>query len=186
MRIGIDIDDTITNTWNDIIPYYSREFGVPIEVLKKSKPYYESVKDLCTREEYFERIKPIYNNVAPMVSLKEDVCEVLNDLRSKGHTITFISSRGEGYTDAYNLTKEYLNKMGVPYDRLIVGASRNKDYLCVSEKIDLFIDDSYKHCVNASKLGVRVLMSETDYNKECLEFPRLKKWKDIYKFIGNR
>ena len=33
------------------------------EVLKKSTPYYSSVKDYCTVDEYFERVTPIYNNV---------------------------------------------------------------------------------------------------------------------------
>ena len=186
MRIGIDIDDTITNTWDEVIPYYSREFGVPEEELRKSMPYYQAVKDCCSREEYFERIQPIYNNVCSRVPLRDNVVKVLTDLHNKGHEIFFISSRGEGYSDAYSLTKEYLDRNGVPYDRLIVGASHNKDNLCITEKIDLFIDDSYNHCVNASKLGVRVLLAERYYNKERLGFPHLKDWNDIYKYIENR
>ena len=186
MRIGIDIDDTITNTWEMVIPYYSREFGVPEEDLKKSIPYYSAVKDCCKVDEYFERIMPIYNNVCSRVPLRDNVVKILTDLHNKGHEIIFISSRGEGYSDAYTLTKEYLDKNGVPYDRLIVGASRNKDNLCVTEKVDLFVDDSYKHCVNASKVGVKVLLAERYYNKEHLEFPHLKEWNDIYKYIEDR
>ena len=29
MKIGIDIDDTITDSWECCIPYYSRLFNIP-------------------------------------------------------------------------------------------------------------------------------------------------------------
>ena len=186
MRIGIDIDDTITNTWNDIIPYFSHEFDIPEDKLRKSMPYYEAVKEKVTKEEYFERIKPIYNNVSPTVSIKNNVSKVLTDLHDKGHTIIFITSRGDGYTDASELTKEYLLKNNIPYDKLIVGAGHRKANTCLYENIDLYIDDSYKHLVSVSNLGIKVLMVETYYNKEHLEFPHLKDWLDIYKYIEDR
>lgn len=186
MRIGIDIDDTITNTWEDVVPFYSLLFDVPIEKLKKNKPYYNSLNDRYTKEEYFKLIQPIYDNISPRVSLKKDVVNVFHKLHDKGHKIILISSRGEGFTDAYKLTKEYLDKNNVVYDKIIVGASRDKAKACLEERIDLFIDDSYKHCMNVSKIGVKVLMADAYYNKDCLEFPHLKNWNDIYKYIENR
>ena len=36
MKIGIDIDDTITNTWECFIPYYNQLFKIPEEKLKVS------------------------------------------------------------------------------------------------------------------------------------------------------
>ena len=57
MRIGIDIDDTITNTWDEIIPYYSVFFNIPMEELKKGKPYYNPVKYHYTKDEFTKLLK---------------------------------------------------------------------------------------------------------------------------------
>ena len=55
MRIGIDIDDTITDTWSYMVPIYSQVFNIPVEELSNSLPYYNSVKKLnLTVEEYFK------------------------------------------------------------------------------------------------------------------------------------
>lgn len=185
MRIGIDIDDTITNTWEDILPFYSLLFDVPIDKLKKSTPYYSSLDNKYSLDEYFKLVQPIYDNISPRVSLKKDVVKVLNDLHKRGHKIIFITSRGAGYTNAYKLTKDYLDRHGIVYDKLLVGANRDKSKVCLDEKIDLFIDDSYKHCVSVSNKGIRVLMAYNYYNKDA-EFEHLNDWNDIYKYIEDR
>lgn len=184
MRIGIDIDDTITNTWSDIIPYYSIWFNIPIDTLKKSKPYYNPVKDIYTKEEYFEIIKPIYEGVVPYVSLKDNVRKVINKLHNLGHKIIFISARGKGYIDSYDLTKDYLDRNNIYYDKIIVDID-NKDKACLDEKIDLFIDDSYKHCKEVYDVGINVLMIDNDFNKDCFEFNKINNWNEIYKYIEN-
>ena len=73
MRIGIDVDDTITNSWESLLPHYSHLFNIDEHKLKKSKPYYMSVKDLITLDEYFDMILPIYDEVIPKVKLKDNV-----------------------------------------------------------------------------------------------------------------
>jgi len=34
MRIGIDVDDTITKTWETILPYYEKEYNINKSKLK--------------------------------------------------------------------------------------------------------------------------------------------------------
>ena len=63
MKIGIDIDDTITDTWKTLIPIYSKVFNKDINLLSKSAPYYQSIKDLnITVDEYFNIMKPYYKD----------------------------------------------------------------------------------------------------------------------------
>ena len=157
IRIGIDIDDTVTNTWNDLIPYYSAWFNIPINDLKKSKPYYGLIKNLYTLDEFYEEVIPLYEGIVPYVSLRKNAKMVINNLHELGHEIIFISARGRGYIDSYSLTKDYLDRNDIYYDKLIVGIE-NKDKVCLKEKIDLFIDDSYKHCKKVKDVGIDVLM----------------------------
>ena len=139
MRIGIDVDDTITNSWEELRPHYSRLFKVDEDILKQSKPYYSSVKDkLGSLDEYFEKIVPIYDEVIPQVELKDNVKEVIDKLSQDGHDIIFITARGRGHTDPYKQTKDYLDRHKIKYDKIIVNAA-NKANVCQSEKIDLFM-----------------------------------------------
>ena len=56
----------------------------------------------------------------------------------------------------------------------------------MNEKIDLFIDDSRKHCQEVSDCNIDVLMMDTVYNKDYSEFKHAKDWKEIYEYIKNR
>ena len=186
MRIGIDVDDTITNSWEALRPHYSRLFKVDEDILKQSKPYYSSVKDkLGSIDEYFEKIVPIYDEVIPQVELKDNVKEVIDKLSQDGHDIIFITARGRGHTDPYKQTKDYLDRHKIKYDKIIVNAA-NKANVCQSEKIDLFIDDSTRNCQATSDLGIETLLFETNYNKDNDTLNHVKSWLDIYNYIKGR
>lgn len=185
MKIGIDIDDTTTNTWECFIPHYHKIFQIPIENLKLSKPYYEAVKDKISLEDYFEAVLPIYREQTPQVTLKENVKEIIDELYKLGHTVTFITARGRETEDIYKTTKNYLDNHQIKYEKIIIDAS-DKAKFCLEENIDLFIDDSFKHCEAVSELGIDVLMYETAYNKEYKQFRHVKSWNEIYEYIKSR
>ena len=185
MRIGVDIDDTITNSWECFIPYYAKMFNIDEETLHKSLPYYYAIKPAISLDEYFERIRPVYDEVVPKVTLKPGVKEVIDKLYDEGHHIFFITARGRGHTDPYKDSKEYLDKHKIKYDKIIVD-SGDKSKVCQREHIDLFIDDSAKHCKAVSKLGIDVLMFDAYYNQEYHEFKHVKSWDEIYEYIKGR
>ena len=185
MRIGIDVDDTITNSWESLLPHYSRLFKIDENTLRKSKPYYMSVKDLITLDEYFDMILPIYDEVIPKVKLKDNVKEVINKLYEDGHHIIFITARGRGHTDPYKQTKDYLDKHNIKYNKIIVNAT-NKAEVCQTENIDLFIDDSVRNCKIVSDIGIESLLFETYYNKEDETLYHVKSWIEIYNYIKSR
>ena len=179
MRIGIDIDDTITNTWEYLMPIYSKEFNVTIN--EKTPPYYNAVKDVVSLEEYLEinRKKEFLKKDPP---LKKDVKKILDKLKKEGHTIIFITARGKAYNDPYQFTKNYLDKKSIPYDKIIVD-SWDKATTCQNEKIDLFIDDRKFHCDKVSKCGIDVLMMKNSYNEENKDFKQVNDWNQIYEYI---
>ena len=184
MKIGIDIDDTITNTWEYLIPIYSQKFNIPIEKMKTLPPYYNGIKDLISLEEYFKFMSDL-EDYMKQVPLKENVKEILTKLKEEGNTIIFITARGKAYNNPYDMTKEYLDKFSIPYDKLIVNAWE-KGKICKEEKIDLFIDDNIKNCKDASLNGIKVLMMEAIFNKNNQEFIHMKDWNQIYEYIKNR
>ncbi len=182
MRIGIDIDDTITNTWQTLMPILSKRFNITFD--KESLPYHHQLKELISIDEYY-KITREYEDILKNVPIKENVSNIINKLKEEGNEIIFITARGKGYNDPYTATKEYLEKNNILYDKLIIN-SWNKANICKEEKIDLFIDDSYKHCKEVSKLGIEVIMIKTNYNKNNQEFNLIEDWESIYKYIKNR
>lgn len=185
MRIGIDIDDTITNTWNYLIPIFSEKFNIPADKIKELPPYYGAIKETVSLEEYFKLIRE-YEHLMQEVPLKENVQEILTKLKEEGNTIIFITARGNnGYSDPYLITKKYLDNNLIPYDKIIVNA-HEKGLVCKEERIELFIDDNLKNCIDVSKQGINVLMMEAEYNVNDMEFIRMKNWKQVYEYIKNR
>lgn len=185
MKIGIDIDDTITDTWKTLIPIYSKVFNKDLNLLSKSAPYYQSIKDLnITVDEYFNIMKPYYKDNILNVPLKPYAKETINKLYDDGYTIIFITARGKMYDNPYEITKEYLDTSGIKYHKLITGAEK-KEEVCIKENISIFIDDSFKHCSAVATSGIKVLMPSTIYNKKYLEFPHFTSWQEVPTYIKN-
>ena len=186
MIIGIDIDDTITDSWECLIPHYSRLFNVPEEVLHKSKPYYESIKDkVPSTKEYYKMMIPVYDEVSPNVNLLPGVKETIDALYDLGCKVIFITSRGTDHTDSYGDSVRYLDKYHIKYEKVIVGA-QDKGEICEREHVSLFIDDSYVHCVEAADRGIPVLMHETYYNKEYTDITHFSDWHYVYEYVKAR
>ena len=185
MRIGIDIDDTIINTWEYFMPMFSEKFNISIDEIKKLPPYYGAIKDLISINEFYNLMKE-YEELIYNVSLKENVSKIITKLKEEGHTIIFITARSDNsYTNPYLISKKYLDNNSIPYDKIIVNA-REKGPICKEEKIDLFIDDNFKNCTDVSNQGIEVLMMDAIFNKEAQGFTRVNNWQEVYEYIKNR
>lgn len=183
MKIGIDIDDTITNTWETVIPYYSKLYGISPSKLKISNPYYQAIKDKVTLEQYYQTIKLILQKIILDVELKPDASRVIKRLHDMGNEIIFITSRSTmDIIKPYETTEKYLKKHHIYYDKLIINQER-KDITCLNEKIDIFIDDSNKHCDQVANTGIKVLMFETPYNNYNNKHLHVKSWQEIEHYL---
>ena len=185
MKIGIDIDDTITNSWECLIPYYSKLFNIEEEVLRNSKPYYSAVSHLITLDEHYKIMLPVYDEVTPNVDLKPGVKEVIDKLYEMGCHITFITARGIDHTDAYKDSKDYLDKHNIRYDKIITNA-KDKAIVCKEQEIDVFIDDSIRNCEEVSNAGIETLLYETNYNSDYVGLKHAKDWNYIYEYLRER
>lgn len=182
MRIGIDIDDTICNTWDFIIPYLSKYFKISMDNLKNTdKAYYEACN--CTFLEYCKFSKKYYSTISLKYKIKPNVRKVIKELRKEGHEIIFITARSiNGFHDPYKSSLKYLDKHKIPFDKLIVNA-KEKASVCLEEKIDLFIDDSIHNCMEVANKNIPVLLFNASFNQNCTLFKRVFSWKEIYKEV---
>lgn len=184
MRIGIDIDDTVANTQNILLEAalkYDREkmgnkgiVNHNVLLIEDRFEWSKEVKNKFLKEavsKYFMTLEPKKNSV-----------DIINKLVEDGHEIYFITYRtDELFVNAYEFSKEWLDKNNFYYDKLIVNR-RDKGNVCVEEKIDLLIDDRIEHCQDAIDKGINSFVFASKYNLDT-KIRRVNNWQEIYNII---
>ena len=138
MRIGIDLDDTIINSYEDLMPYFANYFNLDLDWCKKNNYSYNNFpNDLKNRKNNFVNYLQ-ENNLLNRISVKDGVREVLNELRKNGHKIIIITSRNDSIiSNAYKNCKLYLDTNNIEYDKLFCEHDKHK--ILIDECIDVFI-----------------------------------------------
>jgi len=190
MRIGIDIDNVISNFDDTLLVEYlkhDKELRNTGIVNENAEYLRRGMFDWTKEEEenfYSSNIERIAKTLKPL----EDANYYINKLHEDGHEIYIISGRNNGeYTDADTMTKEWLKKYKIYYDKLILTNAYNKNEKaeeCIKNNIDLMIDDSVSISANLKNAGIKVYLMKTRYNKNEIEFEKVSNWKEIYNKIS--
>ena len=191
MRIGIDIDNTLTKIQDEL---NKAAFEYAISLGKKIDNYDNSLEDINNngdlyKEKFqlsYEELKYFLKNIQEEITKKalprENVKKTIDKLKEQGHEIYIITARDyEFHDDPYKLSKDWLDNNEIYYDKIIVNA-REKSSICIKEKIDIFIDDQYNNCFNVKNVGIKAIMI-TDKYHENKEIIQLSNWNEIYKMI---
>ena len=181
MNIGIDIDDTVTDTYETLVSLLGINYGMNIDKVLKQKLSYKTLKNMFT--DYNDFAAKNYKTMATIVPLKKDAVDVLKKLKEDGHKLIFISARNyEEYEDPYEISYEYLKRNGIPFDKLIVNA-KDKSKQCILENIDVFLDDNTQNCKSVEHTGIRTFQFDTVLNSEITTLNKVKSWEEFYKKI---
>lgn len=181
MRIGIDIDDTICDSWLQVRETMCKDFKKNINEVIKSKKVYEQITDLSF-DEYQKYAGKVFTKLLKDTPLKQNVKKVLDEL-SKENEIYFITARLDNcYVDAYKFSKEYLDKNEIPYKKIIANADE-KDKICKELGIDIFIDDGRNNCEKVSKCGIKTIMFENYFNSDETRFQKIRDWNEMLDIV---
>ena len=182
MNIGIDIDDTIMDTFDYLMPYIAEYFNVDIDDLKNKNISYSNLPQEW-KEREIEFCKKYYDTVVPDTPIKPDAVQYIKKIKALGHSLFVITARDNRlYTNAYKTTSKQLNANGVVYDKLI--CTFDKVQACKEEKIGLFIDDSIGNCEKVKNAGIPVLLFNSKSNiRISTDLERVDCWKEIYELI---
>lgn len=185
MNIGIDIDDTLTNSFDYFQRYVAEYFNVSSDYLKGKNISYSNLPNVWKNKE-LDFFKAYYDKVVPFTPFKEYAREALNKLKEAGHRIVIITARTKAfYQDPYKTTVDELNIGNISYDKLV--CSTNKAEACKEEKIDLFIDDIVENVESVKKLGIEVLLftsKENELKKTSLN--RVNNWHEVIEIVTKK
>ena len=173
MRIGIDVDNTMTNTFDYLIEL-KKKYGINME-----DDYHNWDTDV--KDEFLKlHIKEIWENCKLKVNCKE----VIDKLRIEGHKIIVTSYRQDVYDiDSLQLLKDYFKKNNIVVDEIYTGIKDKGDF-CKNHLIDLFIDDKLNNLDDVSNVGINVLQFYNRFEKTG-EYTVVKNWDEVYRIISD-
>ena len=122
MNIGIDIDNVISN-FDEVL---KKEFLIHDKELRNTgiiNPEAYMTKGMFdwTDDEIWTFYLENIGRITPSLDVIEGASKYIKKLKQDGHTIYIISGRDNGeYTDSYNMTKNWLEKYDITYDKLFL------------------------------------------------------------------
>ena len=191
--IAIDIDNTVSDTietWMHFTEIILKEKG--INPLRKSGVFSctdaygierDSLLHKYVKSRNQELNKSNWKDYVPIKDAKKNLIK----LKSLGYKLIFISARSDVYFgDAYKITKNWLNYVGIPYDKIICNCE-NKGLACKNEKACILIDDGLQYCEMAIENGCHAIyfynedneVKQSEVNKNNKIYV-CKNWDEIY------
>ena len=183
MRIGIDIDDTMTDSYDLITTIYSDWCNIDKSQIINNKASYRELLNRKLYPNYKEFTIEKFDTIMPHVKLKSHVKEVIDKLHKMGFTIEIVTARTIlEYEDPYAISYNYLKKNDIYFDKLNIGVY-DKGIFCKEHNIDVLIDDSVDNLADAKKHGIKTILFNNIFNENNTEFTRANSWIDILNIL---
>ena len=178
--IGIDIDDTITNS-NRVVRYYISKYSHDKELKKNVEGIIRGSYVSDGTKKFYKKHSEIIGN---QIKVKKNAREMINKLHDEGHKIIIVTARNNDYyNDAYKFSYEYLTRNGIVFDKLITDQVYKKE-TCKKEKIDIMIDDAIDTVDSTQEIGIKSILFDSSINKnKKTKAKRLNNWIAVYKYI---
>lgn len=190
MRIGIDIDNVISNFDEMLLETYLihdkelRNTGI----INPNAKYIRTGMFDWSNEEELSFYKDNIECIAKKLKVKEKAKEYIDRLHNDGHFIYIITGRDNGeYSEPYNMTKKWLDENNIYYDNLILTDAYDmhaKSLECLKNDIDIMIDDSVRICSDLITSGITTILMDTPYNRK-INIKRVKNWEEFYEFVSS-
>ena len=189
MKIGIDMDNVITNFNDELLnAYLKHDKEIRNTGIINSNPDFITCGMFDWTEEendrfYHQNIEEIVRNLKPI----KDAKKIIEKLKRDGHEIYIITARDiDDYSNPEKLTIDWLAKYRIPYDKLLT-RKKEKAIVCLENQIDIMIDDSTSLGLKLQEKKVRYLRMQTRYNQDKgQELETVKEWEEIFQKIKEK
>lgn len=186
MKIGIDIDNTITDTL-PVLKEYCKRYNDTV-VKRNLQMHEDGVASYnlydWTQEENMDFCIRYLEEVVLQAEVKENAREIIERLKNEGHNINIISSRAVPmFKTPYETTEKFLREKGIVYDKLLVGRIEKKSS-CIENELDVLIEDEPQYITQMSEF-MPVIVFDAVYNKQCIgnNIIRVHDWNAVYSNI---
>jgi acid phosphatase class B len=182
MKIGIDIDDTLTS-FSDI--YYSelQKWLLKKGIIKYNDNIFSKyVKDI--KFDFKQFWKEVMLDIALNIECKNGASEIINKLLKEGHEVYIITARSNNFFDGYiEKTKKWLDKRNINYTDSYFNANDKVDIMRFL-KLDVMVDDNKQVMDSAVDLNINGIIMNTMFNADYNKCDRAYTWYDVYYYIN--
>ncbi len=191
MRIAIDFDGTIANTYVLQKQFCKEKYGIDIPFEALAGP----LRKQFLSEEQIREVKEYAHSPATLAApLIPGAREAVQELVAAGHKVIILTAR---VAAAAKIAAEYLKQNKIPYHRLLFvsdaekrrladGTVLSKNVVISRLKLDVVIDDLVKGLGALVSNGVRVIIIDQPWNQQDKLPPgvlRIKGWKAIVELL---
>lgn len=187
MKIGVDLDDTLTKTMAEIVDFHNDKYGTNLSV--------EKLKDGATWKTWGgtheDDVKKIHNfhlssygQDIPSITEAKDILERLKKENNDLYIITARSDYIKKDTEEW-VEKNFPNIFSKIYftnQFLNNETSTTKRKICDELGIDIFIEDNISYALDCAKPGRKIFLLDYPWNQtDSLpeDVTRVKSWQEI-------
>lgn len=180
MNIGLDIDDTMTNS-SELMTEYAKKYFNTTDI--------NQINNLLHTKMSSEKVFDFYNQYLPEMmekyELKENVKEVIDRLHANGHKIIIITARGRTIKNGLEeITEKYLKKHKIEVDNIIF-REVDKAAVCVANNIDIMIDDSIPILEKVKASGIKAVLFTSIRNQNIsTNIDRVTNWLELENYLN--
>lgn len=168
MRIGVDFDNTIVNTFQVSKKYL--DMYMPKNTLKS---YHELAKD--KEIDFFSKNSISITND---LSINKGFKKFLSFCKKNDIKVILISKRGYNFEPLVEATYKFLEKNNIHFDEVYCKIT-SKGEFCKLNDIDLMIDDLDIELKKVEDYGIRVLK----YGSKSDKYEYALSWNEVLEFI---
>lgn len=177
---GIDIDEVLGEYTKSWIEFVNKECGTiydDIFVMKDTIPY-QQYRDL--KEKY--RL----SGIKEKMPVKEGASELTLELRKMGYVIIILSKRPvQKYPTLFKQTVNWLDNNNIVYDGIIFDENKHTKIITEIPHLRFMIED-HRYIANViGKLGYKVYLMDTKYNKGNLHHnvTRVNNLREVIEYV---
>lgn len=188
MKIGIDLDGVVFDSEKEFRVY--SELYDMIDLKQNSKVDNKELRFQdrfkWTDEQVDGFLKKYHRKIDEEASFMPGAKDVLHMLKNDGHELILVTARGGWNKEMIEITKNRFKNEDMDIFDKCYWACEDKAGVCVKEKIDIMIDDSYAKCkkIAEAKIKTIYLKDAPSYEMEENEYVKiLYNWGEIYRYI---
>lgn len=175
MRIGVDIDGVISDSYPAWLGELNQYYGKNITVLEDYEMHLVFDVPYDDMNNFFvQNVERLLNIPHPIRGAKKGIVSLLQ----AGHELVYVTARSQ---EEEELTLRWMRKNGIPYEHILFSGHKSKVDLVKQWKIELFIEDYMVNAKAISELGIPVLLLNASYNQGELPHGvlRCQGWQEI-------
>ncbi|MHB8126456.1 MAG: 5' nucleotidase, NT5C type [Desulfitobacteriaceae bacterium] len=180
MRIGVDIDGVIADSYSVWLHELNRHYGKNIPVLEDYDIHLVFDVPWDDMNDFFKQnTEQLFSMPQPMQGAKEGLETLLDD----GHEVIYITAR---VPEEKEVTLRWLQKYQIPYEHILFVGDNSKVDIIKQWEMHVFVEDYLVNAKSIAQSGVPALLLNASYNQGQLPagITRCHSWQEILQEIS--